>query len=338
MAAVLHFTYRGYCHFSHRPQSTPPAAGQGVRLVTTVPASVEFGELAVGERVSQEVTIRNHSAVPLRISDARVSCGCTGVELKERNLPAFGAVVAQVWFDTAGRAGTVQKQIHLAASANLPEAASVVVTLPVSAVVRRDLTTDPEAIDFGSAPVGESRVKTVRLKSNRDINWKILLDPNFGAEWRLETSDSSPREAVVRLRFAPSAAYPETSRMIRIYTGDAISPIVDLPVSYTATSRFELSTAAVHFGAVACDAAETRTLRVAPRNGVAARVTGVDTSDLPDWVRVKHNPDGAAANVEVTTVPGRLVPRRVYQYTLRLTTDHPAERHLSVPISLLTRE
>ncbi|WP_116124271.1 DUF1573 domain-containing protein [Lewinella sp. IMCC34183] len=75
-----------------------------------------FGEVPEGTLVTHEFTFTNTGSVPLMITDARSTCGCTVPSYPERPIPPGGTGTVRVEFNTAHKYGRQRKPVTLTAN------------------------------------------------------------------------------------------------------------------------------------------------------------------------------------------------------------------------------
>lgn len=80
----------------------------------------QFGEVASGEVVEHVYKFRNTGTVPLVISDARSTCGCTVPEWPRQAIYPGDEGEIQVRFDTKGKAGNQGKPVTITANTYPP--------------------------------------------------------------------------------------------------------------------------------------------------------------------------------------------------------------------------
>ncbi len=75
-----------------------------------------FGEVRAGRVVRHEFDFRNGGKVPLLITNARSTCGCTVADYPGAAIPPGGSGVIKVTFDTQNKGGYQKKPIQLTAN------------------------------------------------------------------------------------------------------------------------------------------------------------------------------------------------------------------------------
>ena len=80
--------------------------------------SYDFGEIKEGEKVTHEFKFFNIGTVPLIISNATASCGCTVPEYPKEPITPGKSGVIKVIFNSAGKSGMQHKVVTLTSNAN----------------------------------------------------------------------------------------------------------------------------------------------------------------------------------------------------------------------------
>lgn len=76
-----------------------------------------FGKVADGEKVEYNFRFRNSGQKPLVVESTSASCGCTVPEKPEEPILPGQIGTIKVVFNSAGRVGTVVKEINVASNA-----------------------------------------------------------------------------------------------------------------------------------------------------------------------------------------------------------------------------
>ena len=76
----------------------------------------EFGEVTAGEKVTHTFKFKNTGKVPLIISTAKASCGCTVAATPKEPIPPGESDEIQVVFNTTGKSGQQTKYVDVVAN------------------------------------------------------------------------------------------------------------------------------------------------------------------------------------------------------------------------------
>ena len=95
-------------------------ADTGVAGITFEENSHDFGTMTEGEEVSYVFTFRNNGRVPLIITSAVSSCGCTVPKFPHQPVPPGEKGELEVLFNSTGKTGAQRKTIAVRANTSPP--------------------------------------------------------------------------------------------------------------------------------------------------------------------------------------------------------------------------
>lgn len=82
--------------------------------------SYDFGQIKEGEKVAHEFKFSNNGSVPLIISNATATCGCTVPEYPKEPIAPGSAGLIKVVFNSEGKVGMQNKVVTITTNANPP--------------------------------------------------------------------------------------------------------------------------------------------------------------------------------------------------------------------------
>lgn len=97
-------------------QVTVPTDTSLVAKLTLADAEYAFGKVKAGGVITHEFKFTNSGRVPLLITDARSTCGCTVSEWPRQPIAPGKEGSFRVSFDTAGKTGKQRKPVTLTAN------------------------------------------------------------------------------------------------------------------------------------------------------------------------------------------------------------------------------
>ncbi|MGV8878842.1 MAG: DUF1573 domain-containing protein [Sphingobacteriaceae bacterium] len=81
-------------------------------------ATYDFGKIKQGDKVTNEFKFKNIGKVPLIISEAKASCGCTTPEWTREPIKPGETGTIKVIFDSSGKSGLQDKMVTILANTN----------------------------------------------------------------------------------------------------------------------------------------------------------------------------------------------------------------------------
>lgn len=85
----------------------------GEKTTMEVPEVVDMGEVAKGEMIEAEITIKNTGNVPLIIADIKGSCSCTVTEKPKDPIAPGESTSTIAKIDTKDFSGTIRKTVSI---------------------------------------------------------------------------------------------------------------------------------------------------------------------------------------------------------------------------------
>lgn len=219
------------------------------------PGSIDFGSVAAGTKVPQQVSIVNSGTMPVQITALAVSSPAFSVSGATLPLAVAAGQTTNfsVWFDgkTAGKAtGTLTAQ---AAGGAAPEQVTLTGTVPGVGV----LTTLPTTVAFGNVTEGVSNSQPVQIRNTGNGSLTVS-QVTLGGSGFFSVSGlavplvlSAGQSSSFNVLFAPQLAGSATGSLT--LTSDVSSSPNTLPLSGTgvaATRTLSLSQPNISFGNV----------------------------------------------------------------------------------------
>lgn len=101
--------------FAQAPSSTPATASSDFAVASVDNLVHDFGKIKQGIPVTHEFTFVNNGKVPMIITNAAPSCGCTVPSWTRDPIPPGGSGFVKATFNAAG-AGTFDKTVTVTAN------------------------------------------------------------------------------------------------------------------------------------------------------------------------------------------------------------------------------
>lgn len=208
------------------PGAATQPADTGGRLELS-PTELDFGQVWVGAKVSQEFTVRNTGTGPLTIS-VQTPCGCTPVTQPKSPLPAGETTTFTVAYTTNYRSVANKK---VTVTTNDPAHAQVLI--PVRGEVRPLYELKPAAVTFTDLDPDARQTLTIALENKFDRPLPLRLKEGqelgkFEAELK-EIEAGQKYELIVSTR--PPLGEGRHGTTVVLETGVADLPAVSVPVT-----------------------------------------------------------------------------------------------------------
>jgi len=205
----------------------------------------DFGTVPQGTLLNHRFTITNIYAVPMQVSDPRVSCGCTSGSVSKRVLQPRESCYLDLTMDARKFSGNRAVTIWVDFG---PQYRSTAV-LRVQANSRADIAMNPGRLDFGVVAQGRQTAQSIELQYLGGMpDWQIL---------RADAGERSPVEVAVqstthqrgRIAYVVTATLkadaPSGSLhgQIQLLTNDPSNPVVAVNVGGIIQAPFRVEPA-----------------------------------------------------------------------------------------------
>jgi hypothetical protein len=153
---------------SAQPQQQPPAWAE---KLFGPPANLvhDFGSVPRGAMLRHDFVMTNIYAVPIEITDVRVSMGCWGATPDKHQLQPNEKATISVWMDARKFTGQKTAAIFLTIG---PTYISTV-RLTISAVSRDDIVCSPGEVVLDSVAAGQTPSATVDIEYAGQLAWQV---------------------------------------------------------------------------------------------------------------------------------------------------------------------
>jgi hypothetical protein len=231
-----------------------PAAAKVAAIAPKIeisPETKDAGTVAKGQMVEATFVVKNAGGADLVISDARPSCGCTVASFDRLIKPgAEGKIVSSV--DTKSFSGPISKSVLVVS--NDPERPQM--NLFIKAMVKPFVDVLPQAFVRFSVIKGDSAGQDVILLSE-EKGFRPTIAETSQPYVKAEILPAGDKDKIpgrlgdqykVRLSVTPDAPEGLLNAPIRIATGVAQQPTVEIPVSGIVRPRVSVTPVTVNFG------------------------------------------------------------------------------------------
>ncbi len=190
----------------------------------------DFGEVLQGGVVEHTFVFSNSGDAKLVVDRVKSTCGCTGVLLSEKEIPAGGTGTIKAKFNSGNFRGQVEKRILL--YSNDPSGAPVHFT--VKGTVLLPLEMKPERVIFGAVEVGQTKTITVEVinRSGATFNLAGLQATNPGFRAEIDTNTLAINASTeLRVIAVPDATTAHLGGEVLLRSSQPDRTVISLPVS-----------------------------------------------------------------------------------------------------------
>ncbi len=317
----------------------------GFPALAVSPPAIDFGDMQRNEVRHLELTLSNEGGAPLHILNVASDCGCTVAKPEVNQLAPGQSTTMKVSFNSKGFEGPQRK--HLTIVTNDPATPSVEVV--VSANVRVPLIVNPATrqLGFGHVRPGKDHQQQAYLMAMEAP--ALTVRPVRFARHLFEVDcgpapGDNPAHQLVTVRLRPDAPFGSFREVVRLETGLADAPTVDLEVFGNVIHDLEVAPEAVAFRYVERDQllrSEVRVRNAAPDARV--KVTGVEI-DLPGFeTKIEERLPGVETVIILTgrplptSDPRAIAAQGRMQGTLLIRTTSRERPEIPVRVSYLLK-
>lgn len=323
--------------------SVSVAATAAKPKITVSQETWDFGTIWHGEKVSQEVTVKNEGDAELKIDRVRASCGCTAGNVKKSLLAPGESTTIDVSFDSHHKNGQINTQVNI--FSNDPDRRQV--TIQLRGHVNRELLYEPlggcvsRVLDKNATPVARCTVTNQMPDQQMKLEVISVDSPKFEVTVR-EVEPGKVFEVL-------SAAKPpfEPGRQngnVRLATGLQREKELVLPLAVDLLERIQISPPAMFLDPDMIRTPTTRSV-VLMYYGQQPdwKIHGVESSSPmvtaevsqprtpePDYQRL-NPPPSLLANVTVKLPAGKDLPKDGVLLTVR--TSEPGYEQLEILVT-----
>jgi len=231
--------------------ATKAKAAVAAPKIEVTPETKDAGIVAKGQVIETTFLVKNNGGSDLVISDARPGCGCTVASFDKVIKPgAEGKVVTSV--DTKTFSGPISKSVLLVS--NDPERGQI--NLFVKATVKPFVDILPQPYVRVAVVKGDSDTRDVILLSE-EKTFKPTIAESSQPYVKAEIAPASEKDKIpghpgeqyrVRITVTPDAPEGLLNAPVRIATGVAQQPTVEIPISGVVRARVSVTPVMVNFG------------------------------------------------------------------------------------------
>ena len=303
--------------------------------IEVLPETKDAGTVAKGQVVQATFAVRNGGGSDLIISDARPSCGCTVASFDKVIKPgAEGKIVSNV--DTKSFSGPISKSVLIVS--NDPERPQM--NIFIKALVKPYVDVLPQAFVRFSVIKGDNSGQDVILLSE-EKGFQPTIAETSQAYVKAEIHPAGDKDKIagrtgnqyrLHINVTPDAPEGLLNAPIRVATGVAQQPTVEIPVSGIVRPRVSVTPVTVNFGNFTAgkDPITRNIIVTNNKPGLPVKVTRAEVS-VPGFVTdVVPTQEGISYTVVVKA--SEKVKKGALDGTVKLFTSDKERSVIEIPL------
>ncbi len=278
--------------------------------------SKDFGSVPHGTMAVHPFRLVNNTSSPVRITNVRVSCGCTSAKALQTYLAPGQDTAIYAQMDTGRFYGT--KNVTIFVQFDQPHFEEV--RLWVQANSRDDVTFSPDSLELGKIKRGNAASADITVTFSGNSQTKITetkCESNYlTAEFKEVRRSSGDVAYKITAKIRADAPAGKWYSDVWVKTNNPNVPRLRVPLSVEIDSALSISPATVILGQVKAGTESDR--KVILRGAQPFRITNISGTD--ENVRVREA-SAEAKTVHVLTVTVNPVEPGEWNRTLKVQTD-----------------
>lgn len=317
--------------------AAPAAASTSAPKIVLVDEKVDVGTVPKGELIKQVFKVKNTGKGDLHITDVKPSCGCTVSEFDKVIKPgAEGKILLTV--ETKNFQGPISKTALVVTD----DPTSPQMTIFLTANVKPYVETLPWGFFRINALTGEAASADLVLVSDEpdfkptkaEVNQSFLKVKMEPVPEKERVPNKNPNQYKVTLTSDANAPEGLLSGVVKVMTGTAKQPELDLNISGAIKSTISITPLAVNFGNLdPRGEAVKRNVLIINNNlkNEKFAVTNVQTSVPGISAEIKPM-ENDKSRVQVVLTVDKNIKKGVFDGELKIKTNDSAKGEIKVPI------
>jgi len=254
-----------------------PAQGWASKLFKNGTAH-DFGTVPRGAQLFHRFPITNIYAVPLEVTQIRVSCGCVNAVPSKRVLQPRETATIDVTMDGRRFSGAKNVTVYVTVGPTYISTAE----LRVTANSRADVVFNPGQVSFGAVAHGQTPTQSVDVEYAGALDWRLTEVLTRNAPFTVTLRELYRKRGQgniqvgyqVKVTLKADAAPGALKQEVHLRTNDPATPLVSVLVEGTVEASLQVSPSPLPLGSAKAGEAVVR--RVVVRGKKPFRVTSVD--------------------------------------------------------------
>jgi len=274
----------------------------------------DFGTVARGAQLYHRFSITNIYAVPLEVTNIRVSCGCITATPNPKVLQPRQTGSIDIVMDARRFSGPKAVSVHVTVGPTYVSTAE----LKITANSRADVVFNPGHVNFGAVSPGQGSSQVIDVEYAGGLDWRVteVVAKDLPFDTTLRELYRRPGQVgyQVKVTLRPEAPPGALRHQMYLRTNDPASPLIPVLVEADVQSALSLSPSTLRLGQG--QAGDVLIRKVFVQGQKPFRVLGVDGLG-----------DGVSLNVEPSTTPGA---RQVLVFKIELSKAGALRKELKV--------
>jgi hypothetical protein len=279
----------------------------------------DFGNVPFGSMLHHSFPIYNPWAIPIEITEVRVSCGCVTARVSKNVIQPRETANLEVNMDTLRFKRPESRTVSVYVSVG-PQYIQTA-TVQVSANARGDVVLQPGQVTFGVIAGGQSPARTIDVEYAGVLDWRIneVIKNDAPVDAVVEEWYRQPGKVGYHLRVTlkPDAPPGPLTQELLLKTNDSASPLVPVLVEATIQAPLTVSPNPLSLGTV--QVGKTQTMKVIVRATQAFRITGLEGMGDDFTIEKDENPKA----MQILTVKYQAKSPGDVRQELKIKTDLP---------------
>lgn len=308
--------------------ASPAPVTDSPRIVFPEPV-YDFGTVEQGEQVTKFFRFINQGSRDLRIESVKSSCGCTAAVISADVIPPGREGTISATFDTSRFLGEKVKTITVYSNDPLQP----VTTLTLQGEITVEVAADPPQVYFGRLRRGEEVTRTVDIlyDAQKPITITKIEHTHPAVRVRAEELEKEGKKGKrLFVTLTKTVGLGRFNDQITVTTTSQKRPSVTIPIFGSIEGDVVVQPPQVSFGIVRSGESKTQEVSVKSRAVNPVRVLRVESAVAGVGAELTPIKEGEEYLITLR-VNGEREPGRI-QGEVRVFTDHPQEKTLTIPL------
>jgi hypothetical protein len=309
--------------------TTPVNLHWSQKILENVHRDHDFGVVAKASLQKTIFEFTNSLDAEIQLANARVSCGCTKVQILTPSVKPGEVGQIEARLDTNNFVGQRGATVTVGASkvgSGYNEYSEL--RFSVKGMIRTDVVFDPGVAEFGDVSFGSPAERVVTIKYAGDPRWTIKdvvsTNPNIHVEFAETLRDAGARRVDYQMTIRMSEEQPEgmVNDMLMLTTNDSSNSKISFPMIANVTRPIDAAN--INLGMLRSGETYERKLIVKGKQPFEITQVSSDNSLL------KFQPDAGSKTLHIITYEFEAAKEGLVKDQIRIRTSDPTQPELTV--------